>query len=145
MVATKEDPDLERRRREREGDLAKKRVEDLTVAERLTLRALDKTIKAPFTDKFGKFEIEMKVPLRYEYDELIRLQSDVMGTDVKRVKIASEILFKMFDCLCIDESLNFEYWKSGAYDMADMTAMLLDSLTSETNKRVKQAQSFLKK
>ena len=136
-----EDKDLEKRRKTRQRDLARKQKSDLTIADRLTLSALERIKDVPFKDSHGEFIVKMHMPLRSEYDEIVRLQEEMMSGVSKRIEKAAGILFRMVASLCVDDSLNYEFWKNGAYDPMDMIR-LMDALTSEMIEKVKEAQSF---
>ena len=143
-MTAKEDPNLEKRRKDRLRDLARKQVKELSIAERLTLSALERVINIPFKDSHGEFTVKMHVPLRNEFDEIVRLQEEIKSGNDKRIEKASDTFFRIIASLCIDDSLNYEYWKDGAYDAMDMIH-LVECLTSEMAKKVQEAQSFRKK
>ena len=136
-----EDEDLEKRRKNRQRDLARKQKKDLTIADRLTLSALERIKDVPFEDSHGEFIVKMHTPLRNEYDEIVRLQDELKSGEPKRIETASETFFRMLGSLCVDDSLNYEFWKNGAYDPMDMIR-LMDALTSEMIEKVAEAQSF---
>ena len=139
-----EDKDLEKRRKNRQRNLARKQKSDLTIADRLTLSALERTQDVPFKDSHGEFVVKMHTPLRSEYDEIVRLQGELRSGDPERIEKAADSFFRMLASLCVDDSLNYEFWKNGAYDPMDMIR-LMDALTSEMVEKVAEAQSFLDK
>ena len=143
-MTTKEDVNLEKRRKERLRKLARKQVNELSIAERLTLSALERVINIPFKDRHGKFIVKMHAPLRDEFDEVVRLQGEIRSGNLKRIEKASNEFFQMLASLCIDDSLNYEYWKKGTYDAMDMIR-LIEAITSEMTEKVQEAQSFRKK
>ena len=143
-MTTKEDGNLEKRRKERLRKLARKQVNELSIAERLTLRALERTIAVPFEDSHGEFAVKMHVPLRNEFDEIVRLQEELKSKEPERIEKAGVAFFKIIASLCIDDSLNYEFWQNGAYDAMDMIR-LIEGLTSEMAEKVQEAQSFRKK
>ena len=143
-MTAKEDNNLEKRRRERLRKLARKQVNELSVAERLTLRALERTVAVPFEDRHGEFAVKMHVPLRNEFDEIVRLQEELKSKEPGRIEKAGIAFFKIIASLCIDDSLNYEFWQNGAYDAMDMIR-LIEGLTSEMAEKVQEAQSFRKK
>lgn len=143
-MTTKEDPNLEKRRKERLRKLARKQVNELSIAERLTLRALERVVAVPFKDRHGKFAVKMHVPLRNEFDEIVRLQEELKSKEVKRIEKASDTFFRTIASLCIDDSLDYEFWKNGAYDAMDMIR-LIEGITSEMAEKVQESQSFRKK
>ena len=136
-----EDTDLEKKRNNRQRTLARKQKKDLTIADRLTLSALERIKDVPFEDSHGEFMVKMHTPLRSEFDEIVRLQEELKSGDQKRMEKASEEFFRMLDALCVDSSLNYEFWKTGAYDPMDMIR-LMDALTTEMIEKVAEAQSF---
>jgi len=139
-----EDFNLEKRRKDRESDLAQKKVKDLTIAERLTLSALERIISVPFEDSHGEFAVKMHTPLRSEFDEIVRLQDEIKSKEPERIEKASDTFFRMLASLCVDDTLNYEFWNGGAYDPMDMIR-LMNALTSEMAEKVQEAQSFRKK
>jgi len=143
-MTTKEDINLEKRREARLRKLARKQKSELTIAERLTLSALERICDVPFKDRHGEFVVKMHTPLRSEYDEIVRLQGELKSGAPERIEKASNTFFRMFDALCVDDSLDYEFWKTGAYDPMDMIR-LMDALTSEMTEKVQEAQSFRKK
>lgn len=138
-----EDPDLEKKRKNRLRNLKRKEIKELTIAERLTLSALERFINVPFKDSHGEFTVKMHMPLRDEYDEIVRLEGELKSKDAERMEKASASLFKAFASLCVDNSLNYEFWESGAYDPMDML-QLMAAVTSEMAEKVQEAQSFRK-
>ena len=143
-MTAKEDSNLEKRRRERLRKLARKQVNELSVAERLTLRALERVIAVSFEDSHGEFAVKMHVPLRNEFDEIVRLQEELKSKEPGRIEKAGIAFFKIIASLCIDDSLDYEFWQNGAYDAMDMIH-LIEGLTSEMAEKVQEAQSFRKK
>ena len=139
-----EDNALEKKRKNRLRDFTRKQKSDLTIADRLTLSALERIRPVPFEDRHGEFIVKMHAPLRSEFDEVMRLQEELKSGDPKRMEKASDSFFRMLDALCVDDSLNYEFWKNGAYDPMDMIR-LMDALTSEMVEKVAEAQSFLDK
>jgi len=71
----------------------------------------------------------------------VKLQDELKSGDPERMEKASNSFYRMFDMLCVDDSLNYEFWKNGAYDPMDMIR-LMDALTSEMVEKVAEAQSF---
>lgn len=139
-----EDFELEEKRKNRESDLAHKKVEELTTAERLTLRAYDRTEQVLFKDRYGEFNVEVHTPLRREFDTIVELQEELKSGDTKRIEKASDTFFHMLHSLCVDKSLNYEYWKNGEYAPMDLIT-IMEELTAAITKKVVEAQSFRKK
>ena len=139
-----EDFNLEKRRKERQSDLAHKKVEELTIAERLTLRAYDRIEPVLFKDRHGEFNVDMHTPLRSEYDSIVELQDEIKSGNPEKIEMASDKFFHMLGFLCVDKTLNYEFWKNGEYNPMDMIA-IIEGLTTAMTKKVMEAQSFRKK
>ncbi len=139
-----EDFDLEKRRKDRERDLARKEIKNITIAERLTLSALERTIDVPFKDSHGKFTVKMHTPLRSEYDEIVRIQDELMkGENPKQIQKEGDTLLRLIASLSVDDTLDYAFWKDGDYDPMDMIH-LMEAITSRMTEKMVEAQSFRK-
>lgn len=140
----KRNPELQARRAARLKALAAKKAEALSIADRLTRRALERTIDLKFTDSEGEFEVKVHVPLTDEFNYLIKLISGynpkITGEQADQL---TDELYQLFAHLCVDDSLNYEFWKEGAYDAGDFY-LILQQLVDKTAGFVTQAQSFRK-
>ena len=111
----------------------------MSVADRLTRRAKVQTVQISLEDDLGEFIIEMQQPMRREMDELQKLQTQIQNekTQVKANKSLCQILGK----LSIDDSLDYEFWMTGAYNMNDLIS-IIQKLFESLVEQVKAAQSF---
>jgi len=136
------DPAIQARRAARLKELAAKKAESYSIADRLTRRALERTIELKFTDSEGEFEVKVHVPLRDEFDYLLHLikSFDTKGTNPDEL---TDELYKLFAHLCVDPSLDYEFWKEGAYDAGDFYT-IFQQLVDKTAGFITQAQSFRK-
>lgn len=140
-----DDPSLSARLRARQQELAAARVEDMTVAERLTRRALlAPTVVIDLGDDDDPIPVEVRVPVSAELDVLLTLQSrfSAATTPEESAAITNEVADVLGE-LCVDPSLNAEFWRSGMFELSAMFAIILGAI-SEAMERVKQAESFRK-
>lgn len=140
-----DDPSLSARLRARQQALAATRVEDMTVADRLTRRALAApTVIIDLGDDDDPIPVEVRVPVSAELDVLLTLQARLAAasTSAETSMISDEVTAVLGD-LCVDPSLNAEFWRSGMFDLSAMFAVILGAI-SEAMERVKQAESFRK-
>lgn len=134
-----DDPKIAERRHERQVKKAAETAVGLTIAERLTRRANAKTIELPMIDEDGVFSIVMRQPTRVEMEDLQRAQEELQNE--KSQDAANDRLCVMIARLCIDESLDYQYWMDGNYDMVDLID-LVNTLFGSLVERVKAARSF---
>lgn len=125
---TRDNPELIKR-------TAEKRVEDLevlSVAQRLMRRAHSDTFFVPLDDGL---EIEVYVPTDSEVIELVKLQADVFrvgtemqakGTDIASITSGFDVIADSYarlsillGKLCVDPSLDCEFFVSGCISAAD--------------------------
>jgi len=81
-----DDPALSTRITERQQELAAKPAQELTVAERLTLRAMERRETLVVDSSGGEIEIEIRLPLAAEVREIEDLQNDAVrtATEIRR-------------------------------------------------------------
>jgi hypothetical protein len=131
--------ELTRKHRERQVKNAADDAVGLTVAERLTRRAKAQTVELPMMDEDGDFSIIMRQPTRAEMEELQRLQAGIQ--DESAQDDANERMCEVLGDLCIDDSLDTEFWQDGDYSMIDLFAVV-QKLFEVLVEQVKAAQSF---
>ncbi|RLD18803.1 MAG: hypothetical protein DRI69_09660 [Bacteroidetes bacterium] len=139
-MPTSDDPELNKRIREREANEAAEVEAGLSMAEWLTRRAKLQTILITFPDDTGDRVIEMQIPSWGAVCELTQMEA-MMSTKKGHLRIA-EIL----NDLCMTPSLDLAFWKSGAIGLIDMRH-LIEGLTSESLKstqKVIESQTFRK-
>ena len=136
-----DDPKIAERKRGRQVTQEAETAAGLTIAERLTRRAKAQTVELMLEDEGGEFGIEMRQPTRAEMDDLQKMRAAIQeeGTQDE----ANDRLCSMLDDLCIDASLDFEFWMAGDYDMIDMID-IINKLFESLVVRVNAAQSFRK-
>lgn len=133
-----ENQELDNRVIAKDIEKAKEQAEFQTVAQRLMMRAHTSSFEVPISDDII---IQMHTPTDGEYMELIRLQNDILKTGIKLQKdgisdvndattaideISSgwDRLHKLIAKLCIDPSLDFEFFQSGHISASDKTAII---------------------
>ena len=86
MSGQVDDPALSTRIAERQQELAAKPLQEMTVAERLTLRALERRETLVVDSEGGEFEIVVRLPLAAEAREIEELQTDAVrtATEIRR-------------------------------------------------------------
>ena len=143
-----DDPNLSLHIGEVMNRLKTENAENLTVAERLTLRAGNQRISIPFDDQEPSFSIEFRVPVTSEFDRFLQLKQELLVSAKKGSKkgqeSATDELYRLLAGLSVDPSLDYEFFKSGLFVVSDFL-YIVESLEDETLRRVGQAQSFRKK
>jgi hypothetical protein len=86
-------------------------------------------------DENGDFDIPMHLPTWGETCELTQIET--MMVDMKGRKHMATIM----DDLCVDPSLNYDFWLNGSIGLVDMR-LLIEGLTTAATKRTKEVQSF---
>jgi hypothetical protein len=136
------DPAIHQRRAERLKQIAAQDAQNLTIAQRLTKRALERELEIPMTDSAGEFFIKLHIPTRDEFDQILALMP-LIGNKAapKEALKAVDEFYRLLEVLCVDKSLNYEFWKEGAYDTTDFFAVLM-KLMEDLTKLRGEAQSF---
>ena len=133
------DEELNKRRAENIATKQSDAAEAMTVADRLTRRAKAQTVELTLSDDEGNIIIAMRQPTRREMDDLQKLQKELQ--DEKTQDNANKRLCKMLDSLCIDDSLDYDFWMAGNYGMDDLIA-IVQKLFESLVEQVRSAQSF---
>lgn len=144
MSGAGDDPTLSARLRARTDELAAARIEDLTVAERLTRGALvnvDTFTMDVGTDE-DPIEIEVRIPLMVQVDYLTTLQARL--ETVKSLKDYQKVMAETADILadlCLDPSLDTAFWTSGAFRTETLFGIIRAASEAAAD-RIKQARGF---
>jgi hypothetical protein len=143
-----DDPNLSLKIGEVMDRLKTENAENLSVADRLTLRAGNQRITIPFDDQDEPFSIEFRVPVTSEFDRFLQLKQDLLvharKGNKKGQESVTDALYKLLAGLSVDPSLDYAFFKSGLFVVSDFL-YILESLEDETLRRVSQAQSFREK
>lgn len=142
-VVYEEDPEVTSRFRSRMKKIRNAEADGLTIADRLMRRAYDQRFIIPFPVEGGApVPVEVRMPLAAELDELMRLQGDnrAAKTAAERRSLNRRIC-EMLGSLCIDESLDADFFESGALTAPDLHQIIIEILM-ENRRRIVSAQSF---
>ena len=147
---TKDNPELSKRARSNDIE----QTEVLSVAQRLMGRAHSSTFTVSIDDGI---EVEVYVPTDSEVVELVKLQTDVYrvgkelqksGTDLEAVGDGIDIvsdgyarLSILMGKLCVDPSLNAEFFASGCISAADK-AQIIGGIIESVNKGRQLSKKF---
>jgi len=147
---TKDNPEISARVQEKTIETA----EMQTLAQRLMRRAHSDTFFVPLDDGL---EIEVYIPTDSEVIELVKLQTDVYrvgkelqksGTDLEAVVDGIDIvsdgyarLSILMGKLCVDPSLNAEFFASGCISAADK-AQIIGGIIESVNKGRQLSKKF---
>jgi len=96
----------------------------LTIAERLTRRAKERTVSLELSDHEGDFEITMRQPTRAEMDGLQKMQIAIQNESTQDE--ANDRLCVSLGDLCLDESLDYEFWMAGNYSMQGLFQLCVE-------------------
>jgi len=134
-----EDPKINERKKIRTSKKEVSVAVDMTIADRLTRRARQQTIRINMSDNLGDFDIEIQQPTRQQLDDLLKFQLDIQNPD-KQVE-ANKKLYAILGTICIDESLDSDYWEAGDYSVNDLID-IIDRLFETFLQRFRDVQSF---
>ena len=113
-----DDPTLSARLRSRQHEITATKAEDLTLADRLTRRALDQRITIDLGDEAGAIPVEIRVPTFAELDRLgivrATLASGTLETVPEYAAISAEMC-EIVGGLCTDPTLGPGFWKDGLF------------------------------
>jgi len=134
-----DDGGITERKQKRMEKTAAETAAGLTIADRLTRRAKERTVSLELSDHEGDFEITMRQPTRAEMDDLQKMQIAIQNESTQDE--ANDRLCVSLGDLCLDESLDYEFWMAGNYSMEDLIE-IIQKLFESLVARVKAAQSF---
>ena len=103
-------------------------TEGMTVAQRLLRAAALRTttIRIPDSTEEG-IGIEVYVPTRTDLDTILKLTADIQKAarrgDGAQERQLTDDLYQMFAGLCVDPSLDIEFWRAGNYNMGEFLAL----------------------
>lgn len=141
-----DDPTLSARLRSRQQEIAASSEEDLTLADRLTRRALvAPTVMVDVSDESGPLAIEIRVPMFGEINDLLaaqaRLSTAKTGGDTAEMTATMRDLGALVGALCIDESLDAAFWAAGAVS-TDVVMDLIEQAATAHTERMGAARRF---
>lgn len=140
-----EDIGISARIQKKRRDAASKSIEHMTIAERLTLRAGEQFCTATFESEDGPIEVEMRIPTLAEYDFLatynVRYRAAIATQEAERVTALEDEIYRMMAGLCVDESLDEDFFRSGALSAPDFMT-LIQGILLTYNDRISAAKTF---
>ncbi len=142
-IEYKDDPALTARFRARMNEIRHTDAEGLTIAERLMRRAFDQRMVIPFPVENGEpIPVEVRMPLAAELDELahIYIANRTARTDRSRRDLNNRMC-ELLASLCIDESLDEDFFNSGGLTVPDLYQLIFEILL-ENRRRIVSAGSF---
>lgn len=142
MSGSIEDPSLSARLHERQVEIEKSDVSDLTIADRLTRRALNQRITINLGDDKDPIPIEVRVPTSAEMDLLISVRDRLSEAKTRdERKVVEESMIVTIAGICIDPSLDVEFWESGLFPVESML-MITHATNMEAAERIRAAREF---
>lgn len=99
-----------------EQELLKKDIKNMTIAERIKLRTYNQRFTIPLRDGKNIIKIEMRMWTKRDM-VLFDKTFPYMDEPTKRGEEAFKFICEFLDRVCIDESLDFEFWSSGNWGL----------------------------
>lgn len=150
MSQPQDDPEIAARMKAHREAQRKASTEGMTVAQRLMRAAALRTttIRVPDGTDEG-IGIEVYVPTRTDLDTILKLGADIQKAarrgDGAQERQLTDDLYQVFAGLCVDPSLDIEFWRAGNYSMGEFLAiqdgLFETSLTLRDEARRFRAQS----
>jgi len=134
---SKDDPQIKKRRQERQEKQAADNAAAATIADRLTNRAKTQIVNVPMQDEAGDFNIPMHIPSVGDTYDLTQFE-DMMQDQEGRERMAT-----MMTDLSVDPSMDYNFWLNGSIGLLDLR-LLIEGLTSASLQRMKEVKSFRK-
>lgn len=140
--------------KERAEQLRQKDAREMTIAEKLMIRGWEQRATIPFKSEIlgEDINVVIRVPLAAEVMYMQELQVKIAQismkktrttNDVKEAETAADELYNILADLCIDESLNFEFFKSGLFALDDMLKIVME-VTKQRAAQTNEAAEFRK-
>jgi len=137
-----DDPSLSSRLHKRQAEIEDSKFVDLTVADRLTRRALNQRITIDLGDESDPIPVEVRVPTSAELDLLIGIKGRLESatTPEERGAVGRDMIETIAE-ICIDPSLDVAFWESGLFPVESML-MITHATNREAAERVRAAREF---
>lgn len=142
MSGSVEDPSLSARLSAKLVEIASSKFEDLTVADRLTRRALNQRMVIDLGDKDDPIPIEIRVPTSAELERIANTKGRLgSGATPEEKDEARQEMIETIAGICIDPSLDVEFWQSGLYPIESML-MITQATNDDAIERIRSAGRF---
>ena len=128
MSQPQDDPEIAARMKAHREAQRKASTEGMTVAQRLMRASALRTttIRVPDGTDEG-IGIEVYVPSRADLDGILKLGADIQKAarrgDGAQERQLTDDLYQVFAGLCVDPSLDIEFWRAGNYSMGEFLAI----------------------
>jgi len=153
---------LEKVERDVEVKTASDSLENLKIRDRLLRRLIANTIQVEFEDDMGKFNIEARLlspeeqtHVSDERIKLLRFREELAKaptTDIeelrnmeKRGAALMDELYKIVADICVDKTLDYEYWRKGSGYNADVPLKLLSEAIGASQRTEQDTARFRRK
>lgn len=150
MSRQREDPSLSIALRKNYRDRVENKEQDQSIAARLTRRAREQKFTIPFPGEDGPIPVIVSMPTLNELNELVILREKILAPlpenhdEFAQRDKDVERFYHMLADVCVDESLDYEFFKSEALMLPDLFQIVTEILL-ENGTRVAQAKSFRQK
>ncbi len=125
-------------------------INELTVRERLMRRVKHVIVEVMFEDDLGKFPIKCRLLTDHEQHTIIKWQEKLLNLR-KNPNVKSEefdqVTSNFYEVLaypngvCVDETLDLEFWKQGNYGI-DVPLKIIREVIESSNKTIQEAKTF---
>ena len=137
-----EDPTLSSRLRARQEATAATKDEDLTVADRLTRKAIEARTIIDLGDENESITTEIRIPTFAELDRLHTARSQItVSNDLDEIGRLTREVCEIIGGLCTDPSIGPEFWLEGFYS-ASVIAVISEAANEANAERVAAARRF---
>jgi len=119
----------------------------LSIRERLMRRVGQMVVEVSFKDDLGEFKVKCRLLTEQEQRKLVGLGAEITKIDTPKQYDETMGQLKRFlaypSGICLDSSLNLEFWKKGNYAMQDMLKIVTE-VSKQTGQVVEETRSFRK-
>lgn len=132
-----DDPNIAKRKKDRQEKTAAENAAAATIADRLTNRAKTQVVNVTMHDEAGDFEIPMRVPSlggTYALTQIEAMMNDQQGREDLAATMAN---------LSMDPSMDYDFWMNGSIGLVDFR-LIIEGLTEASVQRMQEVKSFRK-
>lgn len=142
MSGSVEDPSLSSRLHQRQVEIESSKFEDLTIADRLTRRALNQRMTINLGDEDDPIPVEVRIPTSAELDRIANTQGRLgSGATPEEKGAAKREMVETIAGICIDPSLDIAFWESGLFPIESML-MITQATNDDAIERIRSAGRF---
>jgi hypothetical protein len=153
MSVKHENPNITNKVRERMETVRQKNFKDMTTAEKLMFRGWEQKVGIVLPSSMGNIEFEVRMPLSAELERMNVLQTRlaagvgrnvVTEDDRTQLETDADELYGMLADICLDASMDKEFFKQGFFTPSDI-GIILREVLREQAERANDVTSFRKK